>query len=298
MYTPFNYEAINTIVSQYRPSAVKTHNNVSFAFWERALFQRACSVIKLDVPWTGNQKNFLMYCLMKFGYVAVFDNPDYGFAFQPCALSGYNFYYQPTDALISNPMYNDTLKIGTDCELLQLTPDYFGAWDIVSYYAEQLADMSKAIKVSITNNITPNILGAKNKSASQALKKVIDLINSGEPTVIYDKIIESDSPDASPFESLMREHVKDSYITTDQLRDFQTILNAFDTEIGIPTIPYEKKERMVTSEADSRIIDSQSRATVWLECLNNSIEVINKHYNTSLSASLRYDTTKEVTENE
>ena len=31
----------------------------------------------------------------------------------------------------------------------------------------------------------------------------------------------------------------------DKLRDIQTVLNSFDNEIGIPTVPYEKKERMV-----------------------------------------------------
>ena len=79
-----------------------------------------------------------------------------------------------------------------------------------------------------------------------------------------------------------------SYITTDQLQDFQTILNNFDCEIGIPTIPYQKKERLVTSEADSRIIDSTSRSIVWKNTLDECFKLVNKHFNLDLACELRF----------
>lgn len=60
------------------------------------------------------------------------------------------------------------------------------------------------------------------------------------------------------------------------LTDMQTIVNNFDREIGIPSLPYQKKERMVTSEADSTIIDSQSRILTWFETLKSSIENVKK----------------------
>ena len=113
-YTPLNYEQINVSAGTYTPSTVKAFNNETFAFWERALFQRACSVLKFNVPddWKGNVKDFLLYCLFKFGYVAIFENNKFGLCFQPCTLNGYNFYYQPKEVIISNPLYTDTLEIG------------------------------------------------------------------------------------------------------------------------------------------------------------------------------------------
>lgn len=288
-YTPLNYSQINVAAGQYSPSPVKAYNNRSYWYWERALFQRAASVLKFNIPWSGGTKDFFLYCLFRYGYVAVFNTEDFGLAFQPCDLNGFNFYYQPTEAIVTNPRLSKTFIIGDDAELIKLTPDYYGVWDIIDYYACKLSDMDVAIDVSIINNKTPNILGAKNKSAAEALKKVCDKINKGEPTVVYDKIIETDEKDNDPFVSMQRDHIKESYITTDQLRDLQTILNDFDNEIGIPTIPYEKKERMVASEAESRIIDSQSRATVWLETINSSLELVNKMFNTNMSVALRYE---------
>lgn len=289
-YTPLNYNQINAHAGTYQPSPIKAYNNQSFAYWQRSLFQRLCSVIDIDVPWTGNVKDFLNYCIFKFGYVAIFNNDKFGLSFQPCTLYGYNFYYQPTRVLIANPMLNTELEIGKTCELLKLTPDYYGVWDIIDYYAEKLSALDSAINMSIINNKMAYVLGAKNKASAEALKKIMDKINKGESTVIYDmRITDDQQTKGTPFQFLERSNLKQSYITTEQLQDFQTILNNFDTEIGIPSTPYQKKERMVSSEAESKQIDATARASTWLECLNQSFENINAHFNTNMKASLRFE---------
>ena len=65
MYTPLNYQQINIAAGSYTPSSVKSYNNQTFAFWERALFQRAQSVLDFEVPkeWDGKVKDFFLYCL-------------------------------------------------------------------------------------------------------------------------------------------------------------------------------------------------------------------------------------------
>lgn len=292
-YTPLNYNQINAKEGCYNPSMVKSINNKTFAFWERSLFQRACSVLEFELPteWDGNIKDFFYYCLFKYGFVAISKNAEFGQYFQPCTLSGFDFYYQPTDVLISNPQLNTKLSIGTECELLKLTPDYMGVWDIISYYAEKLSVLDNAINMSLINNKFAFFLGARNKTAGEALKKMIDKANKGEPTIIYDlKLLNDPTDKESPFQEWERKDLKSSYLTTDQLMDFQTLLNNFDTEIGIPVLPYQKKERMVTSEAESKIIDSTSRSIVWYDTLISSIDRVKALYpDITLSVSLRYD---------
>ena len=303
MYTPLNYDQINTIEGSYIPSNVKSMNNKVFEFWQRSLFQRACSVIESELPenWSGSVKDFLYYCLFRFGYVPIWYSPEYGYTFQPANLQGYNWYYQPVTALVANPLLKEPLEmqIGTDCEILKLTPDYRGIYDIICYYAEKLATLDNALNMSLINNKFAFMLGARNKVAGQALKKMLDKVNRGEPAVIYDmKLLNDQTDKTEPFQVWERNNLKNSYLTTDQLRDFQTILNNFDNEVGIPTIPYEKKERMVASEAESRQMDSQSRATIWIECLNSSADKIKALYpDLTLSFKLRYDP-EEVREDE
>ena len=296
MYTPLNYHQINIAAGSYTPSNDKNFNNKTFAFWERALFQRAQSVLDFEVPaeWDGKVKDFFLYCLFKYGFICISKNDEFGQFFQPCTLSGFDFYYQPTKAIIANPIYNEELEIDRQCALLKLTPDYMGAWDVIWYYAEKLSILDNAINMSLINNKFAFFLGARNKGAGQALKKMIDLVNQGEPAVVYDMKLLNDPTDKEmPFQQWQRDNLKNSYLTTDQLMDFQTLINNFDAEVGIPTIPYQKKERMVTDEATARTFDAKARSITWFNTLTSSIEEIKKLYpDINLSVKLHYDETE------
>ena len=302
-YIPFNYENLNLIQGTIFPSSVKNINNRSFWFWERALFQRACSAIiteEFPEDWEGTVKDFFYYCVFAQGYTIIYNHPAIGNDFQPGSLDGQDLHYQPRYALICNPMLNELLKptggslkleIGKDCQILKLTPDFMGIWDIISYYAEKLSLLDNAINMSLINSKFSWILGARNKVAGNAIKKIMDKVNAGEPFVVYDVKLTNDPTDKdSPFQFLDFGNVKEKYITSLQLQDMQTILNNFDAEIGIPTVPYAKKERMVTSEAESRQIDSTSRASVWVDCLNSSAKKVMKLYpDIKLKFKLRHD---------
>lgn len=291
-YFPLNYDQINEAASQFHPSTVKTYNNASFAFWERALFQRALSIMKFNIPWDGTVKDFFTYCLFSRGYVAVFNHDKFGLTFQPCTLSGYDWYYRPVKALVSNPAITTSLdlKIGTDCEVLKLTPDYMGVWDIITYYAAKLSNLDNAIDISLKNNKYPFMIAAKNKGAAEAMKKMIDLANEGEPAIVYDKRVTTGSDDKTPepWHLWDRGNLKESYLTTEQLADFRTLMHNFDTEIGIPTLPIEKKERMISSETSSLEVDATSRSRVWKETFNESAEKVNALFGTSISVELTY----------
>lgn len=295
-YMPLNYSSINALAGTTTPATIKAYNNRSFAYWERALFQRAASTLEINCPWTGKIKDFFYYCLFRFGFVCISDDDRFGRFFQPATLSGFDFYYQPTRAIISNPAYHADLRIGEECEILKLTPDYAGIWDIISFFAAQLSELDNAINISLINNKFAFILGARNKQAAQAIKKAMDKINAGDPAVIYDmSLLNDDTDKVEPWQVWERSNLKDTYFTPEQLQDRMTILNQFDAEIGIPTIPYNKKERMVTSEAESRQYDAVSRVTVWLETMNGSIDEIKKLYpDIDLSVNLRYDIAKNM----
>jgi len=298
MYMPLNYGQLNIAAGSTWPSSVKAFNNKSFAYWERSLFQRAQSVLDFEVPsnWDGKVKDFFLYCLFKYGFVAISNDKEHGTYFQPCTLSGYDFYYQPTLALIANPALPKSLelKISKDCEILKLTPDYMGIWDVITYFAARLSELDNAIDMSIINNKFAFILGARNKTAGSALKKILDLVNKGEPAVVYDmKLINDPTDKEMPFQQWDRPNLKQSYLTSDQLQDAQTIINAFDSEIGIPTIPYQKKERMVSDEANSRTFDAKARSLTWFNTLQTSIDDIKKLYpDIQLSVKLHYDETE------
>ncbi|MBO7733507.1 MAG: hypothetical protein J6S67_13165 [Methanobrevibacter sp.] len=297
MYYPLNYDQINLLAGTYQPSPVKNRNNKSFDYFVRSLFQRATTVFEWELPenWNGNIKDFFLYCLFKFGYVVISDFPEYGMGFQPCGLSGYNFYYQPTKAVIGNPALKSSLEleISRECELLKLTPDYMGVWDILEFYAKKLALLEEAIDMALINNKFAFFIGAKNKAAGQAIKKMLDLVNKGNPAVVWDMKIMNDPTDKDiPFQEWKRDI--NEKLTTELLTNFRTIIADFDAEIGIPTNGFEKKERMITDEANIKQADGKARSITWYETIETSIDKIKVLYpGINLSCSMRYETVGE-----
>lgn len=294
MDVPFTWDEINSIAGRYKPSTQKSYNNQSFEYWKRALLDRASYVLDFKLPpeWSNDLRGLFMRWLFNVGFLAVFRDPDRGLVFQLCNLYGYDYYYRPTNAVITNP-YDKTsrdLVIGKECEIVKLAPDYRGIFDIIDFYARKLANLSLSIDTGIINTRFAKILGARNKASAEALKKILDKINEGEPAVITDiKLLDDRTDKASPFQEFGIEHLRNNYITDMQLQDIQTILNMFCVDVGIPSLPYEKKERLITDEANIKKSESVARATVWKDTINDCFTRVNAMFGTDMSVSLRSD---------
>ena len=291
MFYPLNYDQINLIEGTYQPSPVKNRNNASFDFWVRSLFERAQSSMIFDLPgfWQGDRMDFWYYCMFKFGYLSVqdltkidrIDAQKIGMCFNPVGLTGKDFYYSPTHAILSNPMLNDSLelKINEQCAIVKFSPSYMGIWDTIEFYADKLSNLDNAINVSIINNKFAYVLAGKTKGAVAALKKMMDKINAGVPAVFLDQRVMNDRESKdTPFQFLQRDNLKQSYLTTDQLMDLHTLLSDFDAEIGIPTVPYQKKERETEYESKSKVADGLARVLTFERCINASLENVNRLY--------------------
>lgn len=314
MYLPFDYEQINQNEGLLQPSVLKEENNKSFDYWVRTLFHRAASTLVFGLPeyWDGGITDFFYYLLLHDGFMSIqdltgkipvgSDNSDegdnIGMCFYNVGLEGRNFYSQPRYSILSNHVLNNTyrLEIGKECELLKLTPDFRGIWDVIERYAGMLSNLDNAINMSIINNKFAFVLAGKTKAAVEALKKIMDKINSGEPAVFVDNRLMNDQQSKeSPFQDWTRDNLKNSYLTTDQLLDMHTILNDFDSEIGIPTIPYQKKERETEFESKSKVADGMARSLVWKRCIESSLKKINALYpELNITFKLRWEVDEDV----
>lgn len=293
-YIPKLYDALNYEAGTYSPSNIKPYNNEAYIFWCRALFQRAQSKLGIrnwPTEWNGlGVKDFFYYILLRQGYVGFYEEDGqkwFGF----CTIGNtINRFYQPTKAIFSIPgnmSHTITREINRDCAVAKLCPDYLGIYDIVKYYAEQLALGSTSVNTSIINSKLAYILGAKTKGAAEALKRIFDKIHKGDASAVYDTRIQDDPVSKSePFQRVKLFSGTD-YITDKLLAGQQTIIDQFDAEIGIMTIPYNKKERMVESEAESKSEDSGARINLWVDTLNESFKLVNDMYGLNLQAYIK-----------
>lgn len=293
-YIPKDYVSLNLINGHYTPSNIKPYNNLAFIFWQRSLIQRFQSKIGLDgwpTEWKSpGYKDFFYILLITRGYLPVLETDRDGKIFGPGIVGGkLNIAFQPTICNLQTPgsdgrIMKRELIIGKDCEMVRLTPDWQGLYDIITYFAEKLALNDTAVNTSLINSKVAYVLGAKTKAAADALKHIFDKINAGEACAVYDTRIQDDPVSKTePFTQLKLFSATD-FITDRLLETHQSILDEFDAEIGIKTIPYKKKERMVQSEAESKSEDSMARINLWIRTLNDSFENVNQHYGLNLHA--------------
>lgn len=294
MFDFFSSECADFLESLQIPNVYHAENSIAYKYWFRSLLHKIDSSIVFNGLPKGWNNDFFMFCLWVRGYVLVFKTDKkelskYGkdnVVFQPCYLGGkLDFYWQPTRAYVANPNYKikNSFKLGDNCQLLKLTPDYLGVLDIIHYYALKLSGLSSAIDMSILNSRFGLIATASNEAQSMTLKAVYDKFLKGESLVVFDDLQKDNNeiiPHKDPFEIWVQE-LKKNYVLTDQLSDFQTILDQFYTEIGLP-VSVEKKERLITSEADFATAQSQARIACWVETLTECLEVINEQFGTRI----------------
>lgn len=279
-YASMNYGLKNMENSKFFPSTYHIDSKI-LAYNFRYLFQRAVSVFKWNIP-ESIEKNYFLYTLYTIGYGFVFNTIEYGTIFNHGGLSGYDIYYQPAFAVVANPLleknaeYYNKMRIGKDCAIIRLTPDYMGIWDICKYYAELLSEAGSSLKTNLVNTKFAYIFGANNKTTAESLKKLYDNIASGETAVFADKKLYDENGNLSV--TVLSNTVKNIYIGDQLIQDIRAIMNDFDSLIGIPNGNINKKERMIVDEANKNNIETKSLCYLWIETLKKDIEKSNKMF--------------------
>ena len=285
----YDYDFINRYNAHIKPSTVHSQENATAWYFRRYLIQKIISVYEFEgVPENWN-KNYFLYTLFILGFAAVVRTDKYGVICQQCGLQGYNIYYQPTEAVISNPLLTGILtpRIGIECELVKLQPDYGSCWDIVSYYADLLALATESLAVNITNSKLAYVFACQDKVVAESFKKMFDQINEGNPAVFADKKLFDDNGD--PLWTTFQNNLKQNYVAGDMLDDMLKIDARFCTEIGIPNVNLAKKSGVTDNEVESNNIDTKSKAALWLETIQESLDKVNDMFDLDISVKFRFD---------
>lgn len=276
-----NYALKNIENSRFFPSSIHLDCALT-AYNYRYLFQRALSVFEWTIP-ESIPLNYFLYVIYNIGYGFVFNTKLFGTIFNHGGLSGYDVYYQPRKAVVANPLlteeyaenpeYYSNMVIDKDCAIIRLTPDYRGIVDICMYYAELLSTASSSLVTNLFNTKLAYVFGAENKNIAESIKKLYDLVASGEPAVFTDKKLFDDNGNlrVNVFDS----NVKNVYIGEQLIIDIRSIMNDFDSVIGIPNANQNKRERLIVDEANMNNFETQALCHVWLTTLKRDIEKSN-----------------------
>lgn len=283
MFEPFYFDLLNQHDSYQKPGTIQASNSKLSAYYRRYLAQKAYSIY----DWTGVPDTWDMayfkYSLMIYGSVCVLKTDRFGVIPQTCGYGGYNVFYRPTIATISNPLFDQTyqLKIGKQCELIRLSPDWMGISDLIGHYADLMALVVSAIACNLVNSKLSYVFTAESDSMAASFKKLFDLISNGNPAVFADKHLFDD--DGNPKWTSFQQDLKSTYIVDMLQAAEQALLADFYTQIGIPSVGYEKKERLLTDEISANNFATECLADLWLRTMSETAEKVNQMFGLSLA---------------
>ena len=285
----FDYDFINRYNSYIKPSTVHSQDNATAWYFRRYLIQKILSVFEFEGLPESWSKDYFLYTLFVWGFVAIVETDKFGVIPQHCSLFGYDVFYRPTNVTIANPLLRGILQpqIGVNCELIKMQPDYGSCWDIVSYYADLLALASESLAVNIVNSKLAYVFACDNKTVAESFKKMYDKLNEGNPAVFADSKLFDES--GEPLWTTFQNNLKQNYVAGDMLDDMLKIDARFCTEIGIPNVNLAKASGVTDNEVEANNIDTKSKVALWLETMKDGIGKVNNMFDLDLSVKLRFE---------
>lgn len=288
---PYFYDYANGIDSWYSPSEIHLTDNKVVMYYARYLMQKAMSPFKWEIPdWWA--ENYFLYSLYEYGFVAIVNTDKFGVIPQACSLRGYDVFYQPTNAVIANPLLRGTRepRIGTECVLLRLQPNYSGICDLVRYHAVLMGLAYETLTTNLLNSKLAYVGFAENKAQAETLKKLYDQIASGVPAVVTGRSRKTADIADKPLFDLFQQNLGANFIAPDLLTVMRAIERNFDREIGIPVHPFEtRKERPITAEMTIGNFETESRVSLWLQTLQDDCKKARDMFGIGISVDWRVD---------
>lgn len=286
---PYFYDYQNERTALRDPDTIRVRDTTIFWYYSKYYLQKAISVFKIRLPREWNS-DFLLHVLFENGYFAVFDSnlagKDFGTVALNCTLSGYDLYYQPANAVIVNPSLPDgaTLRIGKQCELVKLQPNYSGILDIVYRYAELMCLAHETLRSNVAASKLSYIFSAADKACAETFKKLMDDVASGEIAVATgDKLYTADGKQRW---DTFSPNLGGNFIAPEIAVLMRKIDAMFDAEVGIPNANTEKRERLNVDEVNANNVATFCKAALWKDTIEAGFERVNEHYGASLSAPL------------
>lgn len=283
---PVLYDHINAYNSQINPSTIHASNTGLSFFFQRYLMQKVFSVYEFTIPdeWDHDYFRYTLFCL---GFGAVLNTDKYGIIFQHGTPSGYNVYYRPTRVIVANPALAKPydLTIGEDCQVVKLTPDWRGCYDIVQLYADMMAVTMESFGINVLNSKLSYVFAAESKTMAESMKKLFDQVASGQPAAFADSALFDD--EGNPRWMEFTQNLQQNFIGLDLLEALTTIENKFNTAIGINNANLQKRERLITDEVNANNEDIKALCSVWLESIQDSMQKVNDMFDLNLSVRLR-----------
>lgn len=275
----------------------KTPEGICQRYWFSMLWDRVMSLYE----WKGKDfegkdatlnADYLEYTLMTQGEACFIKDKKGLLRGLRCSRIGLDCYNWPLTLLATNPVLGNLQgKVNKDCVWIRNNKFATPTIETIKYYATQLAKVQISLNVSLSNNRMTKVFQAESDEQAQAIRKMVDDIDSGKLAVIQKPDIFSQimgggdsSGSGIPVYSTPSEYLADKY-----LENMREILNDFYTTFGVNSSGANmiKHERNLSSEVNSNNQQIMINRVYWLEPRQKAAELASELFGVEISVDLR-----------
>jgi len=208
-----------------------------------------------------------------------FEDSYYGIMCLPCQGVGVNVLGDPTKYRVTG--FNYTAEIPADKGVLMVNNKLrMPTSEIVTYFVRQMYEVIRARDVNIKTLKLPFVIATDDKQLL-TVKKILQDIDNNVHAIVSNKNVIN-------LEEVIKVLPTGVKPVTAELTDvYHDMLNECLTYLGINNANVDKKERLITDEANAnnQYIDSCSQ--MFLESRKQAIEQVNAMFGTNITVELR-----------
>lgn len=226
----------------------------------------------------GIEERHIETQLFKHGKAAFFKAPGMGFMCLECNSSGeVNVYGEPLSYIVHGMNYHQKLAV-EDMVLIENNKLRLATDPFIMFYVNKLTEAERTMDVNIKACKTPVVFACDDKDVL-TFKRIFQQVDGNVPAIFADRGLNLDSIQA--FKTGVQ-------FMGNELQDYaNSVENKLLTFLGVNNTPVDKKERLITDEAQANDQLIESFAELQLEARQRAAQTINDRFGLNVTVKRR-----------